>query len=119
MRRLAQLAGVLSLPSTLAHELTHYAVARCGTDDAQLAAEVTGGRALAAWPPLESRLLRAFAFLAPTAFGCVLACVWLLSGVSLDGWRLILAVGLVIYTMPSATDIRGALGRQDAQRQED
>ena len=49
MRRLTQLAAVLSLPPTLAHEATHWAVARTVTDDAQLAVEVTGGRAVAAW----------------------------------------------------------------------
>lgn len=117
MRRLAQLAGVLSLPPTLAHELSHYAVARLGTDDAQFAVEVTGGRALAAWPPLESRLLRVFAFLAPTVFGVVLAALWLSAGVTLSGWRLIAAVGLAIYTTPSAADINGALGRQAAQQE--
>jgi hypothetical protein len=116
MRRLTQLASVLSLPPTLAHEATHWAVARLGTDDAQLAVEVLGGRALAAWPPLEHRLLRVFAFLAPTVLGSVLAALWLLSGVTLDGWRLIAAIGLAIYTVPSRTDIEGALGRQDAQQ---
>ena len=117
MRRLAQLAGVLSLPPTLAHELTHWLVARCGTDDAEIAVEVTGGRALAAWPPLESKALRVFAFLAPTVFGSMLALVWLFSGVTLDGWRLIMAVGLAIYTVPSAQDVRGALGVQDVQQE--
>jgi len=117
MSRLTQLASVLSLPPTLAHEATHYAAASLGTDDAQLAVEVTGGRALAAWPPLESRALRAFAFLSPTVFGSVLALLWLASGTSVDGWRLIMAVGLAIYTTPSATDIRGALGKQAVQQE--
>ncbi len=107
---------MLSLPPTLAHELSHFAIARLGTDDAQFAVEVTGGRALAAWPPLESRALRVFAFLAPTVFGTALAALWLFSGVSLDGWRLIAAVGLGIYTIPSPADIEGALGRQAAQQ---
>ena len=39
------------------------------------------------------------------------------SGIDIDGWRLILAVGLAIYTIPSRADIRGALGRQDVQRE--
>jgi hypothetical protein len=116
-RRLTRLAGVLSLPPTLAHEATHYAVARLGTDDAQIAVEVQGGRAIAAWPPLESRALRVFAFLGPTVFGSVLALVWLFSGVTLDGWRLIMAVGLAIYSFPSAQDVRGALGRQTVQQE--
>ena len=115
MRRLLQLAGILSLPPTLAHEATHYAVARLETDDAQLAVEVFGGRALAAWPPLESPLLRVFAFLGPTVLGSILALLWVLSGVTLDGWRLIAALGLAIYTAPSTADVRGALGQQDVQ----
>jgi hypothetical protein len=118
MRRLTRLAGVLSLPPTLAHEATHYAIARLGTDDAQIAVEVQGGRAIAAWPPLESRTLRVFAFLAPTVFGLVLASIWLVAGVSLDGWRLIMAIGLVIYTAPSPADVRGALGKQDVQQED-
>jgi len=116
MGRLYQLAGLVSLPPTLAHEATHYAVARLGTDDAQIAVEVTGGRALAAWPPLESRALRAFAFLSPTVLGSVLALLWLYSGASLDGWRLVMAVGLAMYTAPSPADVRGALGLQDVQQ---
>jgi len=115
MGRLTTIAAVCSLPPTLAHELTHYGVASLGTDDARFRVEVTGGRAIAAWPPLESRLLRAFAFLAPTVFGSVLIALWLASGVSVDGWRLIMAVGLAIYTTPSRADVRGALGKQAAQ----
>jgi len=118
MSRLTTAASVLSLPPTLAHEATHYGVARLGTDDAQLAVEVSGARAAAAWPPLESRALRAFAFLSPTVFGTVLTLLWLSSGTSVDGWRLIFAVGLAIYTVPSMSDIRGACGVQDVQRED-
>ena len=119
MNRLTQAAGVLTFLPALAHELTHWGVARLGTDDAAIAVEVTGTRALAAWPPLESRVLRAFAFLAPTVFGSVLAVVWLLTGASLDGWRLIMAAGLFVYTIPSPGDVRGALGMQPAQQQDE
>ena len=73
MRALTTIAAVLSLPPALAHEATHYLVARCGTDDAHLTVEVTGATAYARWPPLESRALRVFAFLAPTVFGVVLS----------------------------------------------
>lgn len=117
MKRLTQLAGALSLPPTLAHEATHWAIARCGTAEAEIAVELAGGRALAAWPPLESRALRVFAFLGPTVFGSVLALMWLFSGVSVDGWRLLFAIGLAIYAFPSAQDVRGALGRQHAQQE--
>lgn len=117
MGRLVAIASVLSLPPTLAHEATHWAVARCGTDDAAMAVEVRGGRALAAWPPLESRVLRVFAFLAPTVFGSVLALLWLVSGFTPTPWRLLFAVGLAIYTVPSPADIRGALGLQDTQQE--
>ena len=108
-------AGVLSLPPTLAHEATHWLVARTQTDDAALAVEVTGGRAVAVWPPLESPLIRFLAFLGPTVFGSVLIGLWAASGIDIDGWRLILAVGLAIYTTPSGADVRGAFGIQEAQ----
>jgi len=117
MSRLTQLAGVLSLPPTLAHEATHWAVARSVTDDAALAVEVTGGRAVAAWSPINNPVVRFLAFLGPTVFGSLLAALWLSQGVSLDGWRLILAVGLAIYTTPSAADVRGAFGKQDVQQE--
>jgi len=109
-------ANVLSLSFALPHEASHWAVARLGTDDARIAVEVTGGRAAAAWPPLESRVLRAFAFLAPTVFGSILIALWLLSPQGIDGWRLIVAIGLAGYTVPSPADIRGALGKQDVQQ---
>mgnify|MGYP000128986158 CR=1 FL=1 len=118
MTTLRAAANVLSLSFALPHEATHYAVARLGTDDARIAVEVTGGRATTAWPPLESRVLRAFAFLAPTVFGSLLAALWLVSGTSVDGWRLIFAVGLAAYTVPSPADIQGALGRQAVQQSE-
>lgn len=116
MSRLVTLANVLSLPFVLPHEASHWAVARLGTDDAQLAVEVTGGRAAAGWPPLDSPWLRAFAFLAPTVFGSILIGLWLLSAQGIDGWRLIFAIGLAGYTTPSPADLRGALGRQDVQQ---
>ena len=118
MSALTTIAAVLSLLPTLAHEATHYAVASVGTDDARLRVEVTSGRAWTRWPPLESRALRAFAFLAPTVFGVVLAGVWLTAGVSVDGWRLLVAVGLAIYTVPSPGDVRGALGKQAVQQED-
>ena len=117
MRALTTIAAVLSLPPALAHEATHYLVARCGTDDAHLTVEVTGATAYARWPPLESRALRVFAFLAPTVFGVVLSLLWLASGVDVDGWRLLVAIGLAADTVPSPGDIRGALGRQQAQQE--
>jgi len=110
-------ANVLSLSFALPHEASHWAVARLGTDDAQMAVEVTGGRAVAAWPPLDSALVRFFAFLAPTVFGSLLAALWLVSGTPVDGWRLIFAVGLAAYTITSPADVRGALGRQDVQQE--
>ena len=116
MRRLAQAASVLSFPPTLAHELTHWAVARTQTDDAQVAVEVFGGRAIATWPPIENPFVRAFAFLSPTVFGLMLTTLWLTTDTTLSGWRLILAAGLVIYTMPSRADIAGAFGRQEVQQ---
>ena len=131
--------GFWSLFYALPHEATHWAAARLGTDDARLVVEVpwsdrikvwpkrlreggtvvriSHGRAAANWPPLESAALRAFAYLAPTIFGSLLAVVWLVSGTSVDGWRLILLVGLAAYTVPSPADVRGALGRQAVQQE--
>jgi hypothetical protein len=119
MSKLVTVANVLALPFVLPHEATHWVVARLGTDDAQIAVEVSGGRAVAAWPPLDSRALRAFAFLAPTVFGSVLLALWLASGQGIDGWRLIFAIGLAGYTVPSPADVRGALGRQAVQKESD
>ena len=116
MRALSKVANVLAFPPTFAHELTHLAAARLATDDAQIAAEVTGGRALAVWSPIDSTPLRVFAFLAPTVFGVLLAALWVAAGVSLDGWRLIAAIGLAIYAVPSPADIRGAAGLQQTQQ---
>jgi hypothetical protein len=117
MGRLTTIAAVLSLPPTLAHEATHYAVASLETDDAQMAVEVSGGRALAAWPPLQSRVLRVFAFLAPTVFGSLLATLWLVSGFEPTPWRVLFAIGLAMYTVPSGADVRGACGLQDSQQE--
>lgn len=108
---------LLSLPVALAHEASHYAVARlAGADDAGLSVEVTGGHASAVWRPLNSTAWRVLAFLAPTILGVVLMLVWAIAGIRIDGWRLIMAVGLAAYTIPSPADIRGALGRQPAQQ---
>lgn len=115
MSRLLRLRHVLSLSFTLPHEATHWAVARLATDDAQIAAEVSGGRALAAWPPLESAVVRFLAHLAPTLFGSLLTVMWAVSGTPVDIWQLPFAVGLALYTIPSPADVRGALGRQTAQ----
>jgi len=49
----------------------------------------------------------------------LLTALWLAAGVSVDGWRLIMALGLAIYTVPSGADIEGALGRQTPQRETD
>lgn len=115
---LAQLACVLALPATLAHEATHLAAAKAaGTDDATIAVEVSGRGAVSAWEPIDSRPLAAFAFLAPTVFGSLLIGLWLASDQGIDGWRLIMAVGLAIYTTPSPADLRGALGKQDVQQE--
>jgi hypothetical protein len=111
-RRLRQAACLLSAPSTVAHELTHFAVARVRTTEAAIEVAVFDGRAVAVWTPLDSRVWRALAFLGPTLFGCLLGLIWLVSGVSMEGWRLIAAIGLGLYTMPSGADVRGACGLQ-------
>ena len=111
--------AALSAPPTIAHEMTHFAAAKAaGTDDAELAVEVLGSGAITVWKPIDRPALRAFAHLAPTIFGALLAAIWSVSGIELSGWRWILAVGLVIYAMPSEADINGALGRQTAQSEE-
>jgi hypothetical protein len=49
----------------------------------------------------------------------VLLALWLASGQGIDGWRLIMAIGLAGYTVPSPADLRGALGRQAVQKESD
>jgi len=116
MSRLTALAALVAFPPAALHELTHWAVARLGTDDAHIRVEVADAGAQARWPPLDSPWLRAFAFLAPTVFGSILIGLWLVSDHGIDGWRLIFALGLAVYTTPSPADVRGALGRQDVQQ---
>jgi len=117
MSRLTALAALVAFPPAALHELTHWAVARLKTDDAHIRVEVADAGAQARWPPLESRALRALAFLAPTVFGSILIGLWLVSDHGIDGWRLIFALGLAVYTTPSPADVRGALGRQDVQKE--
>jgi hypothetical protein len=119
MSRLTALAALVALPPTVLHELTHWAVARLETDDAHIRVEVADAGAQARWPPLDSPWLRAFAFLSPTVFGSILIALWLASDHGINGWRLVMAVGLAIYTAPSPADVRGALGRQDVQQDHD
>jgi len=119
MSRLTALAALVALPPTVLHELTHWAVARIKTDDAHIRVEVADAGAQARWPPLDSPWLRAFAFLSPTVCGSVLIGLWLASDHGIDGWRLIFALGLAVYTVPSPADVRGALGRQEAQQDVD
>jgi len=45
--------------------------------------------------------------------------VWLLTGFEPTPWRVLFAVGLAIYTIPSPADIRGALGIQESQQETD
>jgi len=121
MSRLRAAAGVLSLVGTVAHEGTHYAAARAVTDDAKWSVEVTGARAKAGWPPMESRLLRVVTNLAPTLLGVLLLGVWIYIDPQLSGLLLIpktiveLSIGII--AMPSVEDVKGALGRQDAQQE--
>lgn len=111
-RRLRQAACLLSAPPTVAHELTHYAVARCRTERVAVEVELFETGARAVWAPLDSPLWRALAFLGPTLFGSLLGLIWLVSDVSVEGWRLIVALGLGLYTVPSPQDLRGAAGFQ-------
>jgi len=115
MATLMRLWHILSLSSGLPHEATHWAVAWLVTDDAQMAAEVTGGRAITVWSPLDNCVLRFLVHLAPTILGSFLAVIWLVSGISVDGWRFTFAIGLAAYTIPSPPDVRGALGKDVQQ----
>ena len=103
--------GVCSLPFALPHELTHYALARLGTDDVTMRVRIAPGRMVTRWPPLDSQLLRAVASLGPTLVGSVLLAAWLVAGVPATGWRLLAAVLLALYAIPSVSDIRGAIPR--------
>jgi hypothetical protein len=118
MKRLTQLAGVVGLAPTLAHEASHYLVASLGTDDAEIAVEVLGGRAIAAWPPLDSAALRVAAFLAPVVWLPVIGVAWWFARVDIVSAWTLLTAGLAAMAAPSPDDIRGALGRQAAQQQD-
>jgi len=143
MGRMVSLMKMLSLPVGVLHELTHFAAAHAVTRQAGVAVEIYGGfgvlydrtpatgegetegdgsagiGGVAIWPPIDSAPLRAFAHLSPTVFGAVLMGLWAWNGISLDGWRLIMAVGLALYTIPSPADIRGACGLQEPQQETD
>lgn len=108
--RVSTLACIVSFIPAVAHEATHYAAARSVTSHAGFHVELTGSQAVAQWAPIEHPVLRAWAFLAPTVFGVLLAGIWLTAGVPLESWRLPFAIGLALYTVPSPADIRGALG---------
>lgn len=101
---------LITAPVALAHEASHYAVAAARADDAAMEVQLFDGGARTVWTPLESRWWRAFAFLAPTVFGSLLAFLWLVSDASIDGWRLVMFVGLGLFSLPSPADIRGAAG---------
>lgn len=117
MGRLQTAACVLSLLFAIPHEASHYIVARTQTSAAGFRVELADTEAYAVWEPLESRFWTAFAHLAPTVFGAVLAGLWAYRGVSLDGWRLFLAVGLALFTIPSPADLRGAMQQDQHQDQ--
>lgn len=113
-----QATAAVSLLFAVPHELTHYAVARLGTDDAQMRVEVIGGTAITRWRGIDSRALEAAAFLAPTLFGSLLLLLWAIADISIDGWRLVMLIGLVAYSIPSPADIRGAIGHQRQDNQQ-
>jgi len=104
-------ASALGLLVAIPHELTHWAVARAGTDDAEIAVEVLGGRAVTGWTPLANPVHQAFAAVAPTLCGSMLALLWLVFDVPVDGWRLMLLIGLAGYTIPSPGDLRAVTDR--------
>ena len=113
------IAGVLSLPPTLAHEATHWLVARAQTDDAALAVEVTGGQAAADLSAIENSVGRFLAYLAPTILGSLLLAVWMYADLSFEGlWlvpKYVIEFSIAAIAMPSPEDVRGAFGIQDAQ----
>jgi len=115
---LARGACVLSLLIAVPHEATHYALARLAgveTDDAQIAVEVSGGRAVCAVAPIESPPRRVVVGLGPTLVGGLLLALWLASGVAVDGWRALAALGLALYAIPSPGDVAAAAGRHTQQ----
>lgn len=111
--------AVLSLVPTLAHELTHYIFASLGSEEVHLDVELCDPESqVCVWRPIESRSLRAFAFLAPTICGSVVLGLWIAVGDSVEGFDLLGIVALGVYTVPSAADIRGAFGKQESQNNE-
>jgi len=117
LQHAATYIGLSSWLYAIPHEATHYAVARLATDDAYFKVEVACDTGFAHWEDINSPAMRFFANLAPTIFGSLLAAVWLVSGIRVDGWRLIFAMGLAFYTLPSPRDIRSAIGRQPEEKE--
>jgi len=113
LRHMATYIGVCSWLYAIPHELTHYLVARLATNKAHFKVEVACDTAFANWQKIESPAMRFLANLSPTVFGVVLMGLWGYSGVEVSGWRLFFAVGLALYTIPSPSDVRRALGQQD------
>lgn len=117
LRHAATYFGLCSWLYAIPHELTHYLVARLATDDAYLQVEVASDTGFAHWEGISSPAMQFLTHLAPTLFGSLLALLWLLSGITVDGWRLLFGLGLAFYTIPSPADVRGALGRQAVQQE--
>jgi hypothetical protein len=116
---LSRLLAFLSFVPTLAHELTHYLVARLGSDKVAFRVDLDSQVQVCKWSPIESRTLRALAFLAPTIAGSVVLGLWIAVGDPVEGFELLGVVALGVYTVPSTSDIKGALGRQAAQANKD
>ena len=119
---LSTFLGLLSTPSTLAHEATHrWFARRAGVVEDELVVDPLGVGAVyrCEFREASSRLLVALAFVAPTVVGLLLGAVvvgWFVAAggstpETMVGWaRLTVALGAwAIYVAPSAADGRGAI----------
>jgi hypothetical protein len=115
----SRLCAILSYPPTLAHEATHYLFARLGSDDVRLNVDLADPESQECiWRPIDSRALRFLAFLGPTLVGTIIFCVSLSRGYVVSSpVDLLPIIILAVYTSPSAADVRGALGKQESQKQ--
>ena len=108
---------VLSAPIAAAHSTTQFIVASMVTEDAAVQVEINGKSSTAAWKPINNPLFRFLAFMSPTMIGLSAIGVLLLGTRPVDVATALLAFIILLYAAPTKTEIRGALGQQDVQRE--
>ena len=115
IRRFTAALYVLSLPGTIAHELTHYLVARSITADASMFISIFEADAHVVWDAPESThpVHQTLGFLAPSIVGISVAIGLLAQGlfatITSSTLGFLLLIFWAQYTIPSPADLNGAL----------